>query len=211
MILTLGDSFTHGAELANPEQTAWPVKLGQLLGLEVDNQGRQAQGNTYIFRHAVRAVSQHRYDLVVIGWTDVSRIELTTSAGDPTSITAHHTQKIMASSCREDWVREYYARHYSDSYHYQLWTCYMLSLQGLFKQLKQPYLMINIAGLHDRYDQHRAELEPLWNQLDQSRFVGWPHRGMIEIAADAPFGPGGHPLELGHERIACEIAEHIRN
>ena len=87
----------------------------------------------------------------------------------------------------------------------------MLSLQGLFKQLKQPYLMINIAGLHDRYDQHRAELEPLWNQLDQSRFVGWPHRGMIEIAADAPFGPGGHPLELGHERIACEIAEHIRN
>ena len=211
MILTLGDSFTQGSELADPGQTAWPARLGQLLGLEVDNQGLQAQGNTYIFRHAVRAVSQHSYDLVVIGWTDVSRIELTTPEGYPTTITAHHEQKMIASCCREDWVREYYTQHYSDSYHYQLWTCYMLSLQGLFKQLKQPYLMINIAGLQGRYDRYLPELEPLWNQLDQSRFVGWPHRGMIEIAADAPRGPGNHPLELGHERIANEIAKYIRH
>ena len=212
MILTLGDSFTAGTELADPGQTAWPAKLGQLLGLEVDNRGHQAQGNTYIFRHAVQAVSQHSYDLVVIGWTDVSRIELTTPSGQPTSITAHHLQPYLISGpCREAWVREYYTQHYSDSYSYQLWTCYMLALQGLFKQRKQPYLMINVAGLQGTYDQCPSELELLWDQLDLSCFVGWPHRGMIEIAADAPRGPGGHPLELGHERIAREIAEYLRS
>lgn len=39
----------------------------------------------------------------------------------------------------------------------------------------------------------------------------WINGSMVEWMGDCPKGPGGHPLELGHKRIAEHINEHIRN
>ena len=42
-------------------------------------------------------------------------------------------------------------------------------------------------------------------------WFGHENDGMVEWMGDCPKGPGGHPLELGHQRIAKKINEHIRN
>ena len=42
-------------------------------------------------------------------------------------------------------------------------------------------------------------------------WMDWQSEGMIEWMGDCPKGPGGHPLTLGHQRIANKINEHIRN
>jgi hypothetical protein len=42
-------------------------------------------------------------------------------------------------------------------------------------------------------------------------WLGWPRAGFVEWMWDCPKGPGGHPLELGHQRIAEKINEYIRN
>ena len=39
----------------------------------------------------------------------------------------------------------------------------------------------------------------------------WIPGSMVEWMGDCPKGPGGHPLESGHQRIAEKINEHIRN
>ena len=46
-------------------------------------------------------------------------------------------------------------------------------------------------------------------QIDTSRFIGWPNKGIVEWAYGAEHGPGGHPLANGHERIADTVLRAI--
>jgi hypothetical protein len=39
----------------------------------------------------------------------------------------------------------------------------------------------------------------------------WIPGSMVEWMGDCPKGPGGHPLELGHKRIAKHVKEYIGN
>jgi hypothetical protein len=89
--------------------------------------------------------------------------------------------------------------------------CDVLALQGYFKSINQKYLFVNLAGLKDYYNEYYNDLHHLWDKLDTQYYVGWPQEGFLEFQGDCPIGPGGHPLELGHERIADKIYEHIRN
>ena len=57
------------------------------------------------------------------------------------------------------------------------------------------------AEMHDR----------LAEQIHAEMFIGWDKFGMIELTKGCAPGPGGHPMEKGHERIADEIAKHIGN
>ena len=44
MLYTVGDSFTYGQELPNPEQQAWPALLADRLGYRLINDGRPGVG-----------------------------------------------------------------------------------------------------------------------------------------------------------------------
>ena len=211
MILTVGDSFTYGEELSNRTISAWPYLIGQQLNKTVTNLGKSGASNTYIFRTTIEAIARQAYDLVVVQWTDPSRIEISDSTGNAYNITANVGQKLMPGPCRVDWVKELYANYYSDAYNYKMWSCYVLALQDLFKFRKQPYVMINLAGLKEYYTENFKHLAHIWNHVDSDYFVGWPTDGILDIQGDCPRGSGGHPLELGHERIANEIAKYIRN
>ena len=57
----------------------------------------------------------------------------------------------------------------------------------------------------------KLDIEYLINQIDTTYYIGWPNQGLTTWMGDCPKGPGGHPLELGHQRIAEHINEHIRN
>jgi hypothetical protein len=201
MILTAGDSFTYGEELDNRLEEAWPYLLGQHLNSPVENLGQCGESNDTIVRLVLRALGQRRYDLVVVGWTHWARFEVWNEKNrQPVTV-------MPASQIDLPWIRDYWRYSYDDDYSIGRWAQQAVLLQGFLKSLGQPYLFINVSGLHHM----PREYEYLYQQLDPGCFVGWPSRGMIEITRDTPRGPGGHPLALGHKRIADEIITYIRH
>jgi len=46
--------------------------------------------------------------------------------------------------------------------------------------------------------------------IDKDRFIGWPTEGIVEWVYGTPHGPGGHPLEQGHQIIANKILESLQ-
>jgi hypothetical protein len=51
--------------------------------------------------------------------------------------------------------------------------------------------------------------QDLLKHVDLTHFAGWPDHGLCEWFGDAPKGTHGHPLELGHERIADKVYEYL--
>ena len=62
-----------------------------------------------------------------------------------------------------------------------------------------------------KLEQNKLEAVQLSGQVDTEYCIDWPNGHMCEWMGNSPKGPGGHPLELGHQRIAERINEHIRN
>jgi hypothetical protein len=89
-------------------------------------------------------------------------------------------------------------------------------LQSYFKQNNQRYLFLSTFGIWSdlreaHYDEYMLKLQYLVDQVDSACYIDWPKWGMVDWQGDCPRGPGGHPLELGHQRIAERINEHIRH
>jgi hypothetical protein len=207
MLLSIGDSFTYGQELANREVDAWPYVLARKLNLGVDNSAVPAGSNDRTFRFAVNGCLSNKYKLIVCGWTEVSRID-TSVNGKELQITSGSTwlHKKMP------WVKEYYANHYDERLAQESWLSKLITLQELFKSRKQKYLFVSMDSRWD-WDEyyHKLELMHLVEQIDKNNYAGWPEEGFTHWQGEAPLGPNGHPLELGHQRIADKIYEHIRN
>ena len=207
MILTVGDSFTYGAELADREQDAWPFVLGRELNLDVENLAVPAGSNDRTFRVAVDRVVQNEYDLVICGWTEVSRID--------TTVNGKELQITSGSTWLHDkfpWVKDYYANHYSEQLAQETWLTKVLTLQDFFKHRNQKYIFASMNG-YDAWEEYFGNLglTHLVEQIDKSNYIEWPNNGFTAFVNGAPLGPNGHPLELGHQRIADKIYEHIRN
>lgn len=209
-ILTVGDSFTYGEELENRETQAWPYLLAMAMNATVLNLGQGGASNDYIFRTAIEETVHTTYDLVIVQWSEPSRMEVW--HGDrPISVTAHSNwNKIGQLS----WMQDYYKYSYNDLFRYRTWYAHVIALQEYFKSKQQKYLFCNLAGLQGYYrdvDGYYNSLKHLWSSVDEQYYVGWPTDGFLEFQGDCEKGPGGHPLELGHKRISNKIYEHIRN
>jgi hypothetical protein len=203
MILTLGCSFTAGEELDNVDQ-AWPSLIGQRLGQPVENLGESGSCNASMVRKLLAHTSHCAYDLVVIGWTDPNRFE------------AWHEQQhrpvtiMIDSQAGLAWTDDYYRYSYNPQWAWERWIDQVVLAQEYLTARNQPYLFVSVAGTPD-YNDRSQQIAHVCQLIRADRFVGWPARGMIQIAADAEQGPGGHPLARGHERIANEIISYIRN
>ena len=203
MILTLGCSFTHGDELTDREGQAWPYLVGRWLDQTVLNLGQSGSCNASMVRKLLAQTSQTCYDLVIIGWTDPNRFEVWHELEQrPVTVMAN-------SSANLGWTSDYYRASYNRQYSWERWVEQTVLVQEYLTARGQPYLFVSVAGTPDYADRSRA-IPGVCELVQADRFVGWPLRGMIEMAADAPRGPYGHPLELGHQRIADEIVQYLR-
>ena len=210
MILTIGCSFTYGTELLDREKTAWPYLLASVLNTTVLNQAQGGASNDYIFRTAIEQTVHTTYDLVVIQWSEPSRMEVW-HKDQPISVTANSNWAKIGNL---SWMQDYYKHSYNDLFRYRTWYTHVIALQEYFKNKQQKYLFCNLAGLQGYYedeDGYYNQLAHLWDNIDEQYYVGWPIDGLLEFQGDCPKGPGGHPLELGHERISNKIYEHIGN
>lgn len=211
-LLTVGDSFTYGDEL-DDHYRAWPYRLADLLGWEVHNMGRSGSGNSGIIRRCIEELSTTHYDLVIIGWTSPGRIEWKDDIGaeynlwpgypTTTEFFEHHPWRVD--------LLNFINQYHNSSYLYQQYLIQVISLQSYFKVNNINYKMIDVRQ-KDYYRLVGKEMHnTLEKQVDTDNFIGWEKFGMIELTASFPKGKGGHPLELGHERIANEFKKYIRD
>jgi hypothetical protein len=217
-VLTVGCSFTEGTELSDPGKDSWPMLLGQMNNWQVNNQGKGGGSNDRSIRIVFDEI-QNNYDLIIFAWTIYDRFEVSRNnnqgRADPIQtidVTVNLSQKVS----NLQWATEYYLQHNDRYYNYQKWFRQIIQLQSYFKQINQKYIFCNTFGImsdlnEHSYNEFMPKLEYLTSQVDSTYYIGWPQWGFFEWQGDCPKGPGGHPLELGHQRIAEKINEHIRH
>ena len=199
MIFTIGDSFTYGEELLDRENQAWPYLLAKKLDTTVINLGKCGGSADRCFRIVVNNISKNKYKLVIVAWPFPHRIEAWNNISNKPICTNPNDDFNLS------WVNDWYKFSYDKDFMFERWFCQILALQSFLKQIGQDYLFLNVAGLQGEYDSYKNPLEHIWDNIDKTNYVGWPREGLIEFQGDCLKGPGGHPLELGHQRIADKI------
>ena len=211
-LLTVGDSFTFGDELAD-RNVAWTLLLCKQLGYEVTNLGKPSKSNTYIVRHAIEHA--HDYDLIVIAWSHFARIEFADDHGLYELWPGNRGNLFNNELDYRKNLLEYINRHHSDQYLYSQYLINIILLQSYLKQNNKKYIMLD--SFNECYDptspreKMRLSMPQLVNQIDSIYYLGWPNETMMEWTYGCSKGPGGHFLEQGHEQVANKIYEHIRH
>lgn len=211
-LLTVGDSFTYGDELTDIYQ-AWPYHLADLLDYEVHNLGLSGSSNDSIVRRTLNELSNNRYDLLVIGWTSPGRIEWKDQVGIPYNVWPGYPINSKFTNehpWRADLI-DFVSKHHNAEYLYQRYLMQVLLLQSYCQHNGIDLLMMDIMQINYYRSVGREQHDKLESQIDKTKFIGWDKFGMSELTKGLPKGPGKHPLEQGHKKIAKTIYEHIRN
>jgi len=210
-LLALGDSFTIGAELKNPDKDSYPSLLAQSNGWQVNNLAVGGASNDKIIRLLFENINDG-YDVIIIGWSYPDRMEINANCDvvSPMDISPTYASKLNYT-----WALEYYAKHYNRLLNYKKHWAEVVMLQSYLKSRGQKYIFCNITGLQSdigsAYNDYINELNYIFKQIDLTYYIGWPESGMVEWAFPSPKGPGGHFLEEGHRKVADKINEYIRN
>jgi hypothetical protein len=205
-LLTVGDSFTYGEELAELP-SAWPSLLATRLNYILTNLAKPGSGNTRMVRHGVEQVNN--YDMVIIAWSHFARIEMADENGFydlwPGGGTLPHKQY---SPWRWE-IIEYFSRHHDDDYLYRQYLLNIILLQNFFKANNKRYLMLDSFGNHQTNARTANTNKDLLDQIDTTYYVGWPDSTMMEWTYQCPIGDRGHFLEQGHVKVAEKIYSHM--
>lgn len=220
MIYTIGDSFTFGDELPGsiilknfikPSELAWPSLLEKKWNKPVTNLGRPASGNTRLIKRAMDCVFKGDAEFIIVAWTSPYRIEWCDSdgiydiwAGRNIKFLDDH-RKVLVEIMERDNCDNV------DRWQYNQWLRDVILLQSFFKIHNQRYLMLQSHLSQKLNNRWWGEYTNLTDQVDSTYFLGWPSEGMTEWIGNTTRGPGGHPLEDGHQQIAKKIDEYIRN
>jgi hypothetical protein len=205
-LLTVGDSFTYGDELPD-RSLAWPNLLGQKLGYEVTNLAKSGIGNTQIVRSVVE--NYHQFDLIIVAWSHYARIEFADELGIYDTWPGHKGIMFSGDTSFRLNLLEYIDRHHNDQYLFNQYLLNSILLQNLLTNNNKKYLWL--ASFGNNLDFRRYANPNLVSQLNVNNIVGQFEETMMEWTYGCPKGPGGHFLELGHQRVADKINEHIRN
>jgi hypothetical protein len=212
-LYTVGDSFTYGEELSVP-QHAWPSVLCDMLGLDwsLVNEGRPGTSNAWCVKRTINAVIEHKPDLIVVGWTSCGRQEFNDAQGVFTiwpgcTPHAYWLNPDQAQDVDRGTISRWLTMHSESVYEFRNWIRQVILLQCFLKQHNIEYRFVNTFDNLNLLQQLNHNADDLISLIDTDCFVGWPNQQMVEMMADAPKGPGGHPLELGHQRIAEKIYE----
>lgn len=209
MIYAIGDSFTYGSELAD-QKSAWPSVLSGMIGEPIINKGRPGSGNTRIVKRAIDVILGDA-DMVLLGWTNPNRLEFANDQSGEIwdAWPGRELRNVTTADHRASLVK-YLTLHDTPEYYYRQWLRQIILIQNLCKANRVKCLMFSacvVAEFNKRYAMQNMDLV---QHIDTDLYAGWPNFGAQEWTYGLPNGPGGHPLELGHQRIAEKINEHIR-
>ena len=207
MIYCIGDSFTYGEELTDREQ-AWPAVLGKKLNQPVINWGKPATGNYRIVKRAMDAVFAGA-SMIVIGWSDPARQEFADDLGITDLWAGRDYSRIQTCNDHRRDLIKYMTAYDVPGYYYAKWLRQIILTQTFCRANQIPCMMFSACNAEDWNRNYMFDHANLIDRVDSSTYAGWPLSGSTEWTFGTPHGPGGHPLEQGHEIIAEKIYEHI--
>lgn len=147
MILTNGCSFTEGYDLPDREST-WPFRLGKIINKPVVNLALGGGSNERIFRTTKEFLIAHNPELIVIGWTQFDRTEISHSEGAyiraaPWGCIAEcETQFNNLPELHKNWI----LLNQNTWVNYRNWIHNVLFLEKYFKLAEIPYLFFTAFG-----------------------------------------------------------------
>jgi hypothetical protein len=210
-ILTVGDSFTYGEELADLDH-AWPVLLSKQLDTNLVNLARPGSGNKRMVRHVLEQVANgHPLDLVVVAWSSPGRMEFADSNGFFDLWPGYSGNMFKREQSWRIELLEYINRHHNEEWIYRQYLLDIILLQSFLKEHNIPYVMCKTVGNEYYHHTFFTQMKPIAQLINGDHFLGWPNEGMSEWTFNSPQGPNGHFLEEGHIIVANRIYEHIRN
>ena len=181
MILVNGCSFTSGEE----SPIAWPSLI-----VDTVNIAQAGASNDYILRTTVEYIEEHGADHVIIAWTSPHRIEI--------------SQKHLTATSQAKYGRivDEVFKDWDGFWAFNKFLVQVKLLASYLKGKNIPYVFVSAFDIQTMAS---------YSTIAPDTYLGWPYEGLVEWMGDCPKGPGGHPLELGHQRIAETINEHIRH
>jgi len=205
-IVTAGCSFTYGYGLEDPSKQSWPAVLAERLGCDLTNLAVPGAGNTYIANSIIdNHVVDPDCDLVVIGWSFFSRMDL-----------CHHNGKIMHlshnSRNNKDLVAMLYGNYMHLPYAYKKYLNTVLLMQGWLESKKIDYMMFDaISGNHDSVFLEDDLTRGLTKNIDRQRFIGFGVKNLDNMTDPAHRLPDGHPDHRAHARMAEILHDFLLN
>ena len=222
-IVSIGDSFTRGDELPGTENNStyishlsWTAQLANLLNCQAVNFGKSGCSNERIIKRAIDVTLSKSADIIIVAWSNPVRTEFVDHDGLFSAWPTRNIEFMSGGLGRRTLIKTLAVNETTEiiRYHHRKWLRQILMLQALFEKYNQRYIMIQS---HESQNFNRQWIvksnlnEDLSRHIDTTYFCGWPTEGIVEWAGDAPRGKNGHPLELGHQRVAEKINEYIRN
>ena len=204
LLYTLGCSFTYGEELQDPVTQSWPALLAKKIGYDVINHGKPGRGNNYIVKTAIKQVPKLKPDLVIVAWTSCGRMEFA-DRYSVYDIWPGCQRRFEKPYPHRDTLIKYITSYHNELHQYRNWLQSVILLQDFFKLRNINYRFVNTFDNHELTKKYAKVSQEYIELIDIDRFVGWPDYSMMEWMGDCLKGSGGHPLELGHDRIATEI------
>lgn len=215
LLYTLGDSFTYGEELPDPTTQSWPALLANKLDYDLHNRGRPGCGNNYMIKTAIKEVPVLKPDLVIVAWTSCGRMEFA-DRYSVFDVWPGSERNFERPRPHRQTLEKYITTYNNELYQYRNWLRSVILLQDFFKLRNINYRFVNTFDNQWLVEKYAANSKEYTNLIDTSNFLGWPNFGLTEWQNNWPVGPicshgpGGHPLELGHRRIASKIHELLK-
>jgi len=161
-----------------------PVAWPVLLPVTNINIAMPGYSNDAIIRSTVQFIERDPdqfTEYAIIAWTTPHRTEVNSKHLTPTS---HQKYGSICDQVFLDWDDDWAV----NKFHTQV-----VLLDAYLKSKSIPYIFIRTFD------------------VPNSNIGNWVPGSIVEWMGDCPKGPGGHPLELGHQRIAEHVKEYIRN
>lgn len=205
-LIAFGDSFTYGTELTD-RLDSWPQVLGNYLKIESKNYAVPGASNSKILRNLLYAGTDS--DIVIIGWSIFSRIEMSDSLGSYDCWPGKNYIGEPKDTDRKI-IYEYLNKNYNEEWLYNEYLTKVILAQNYLHHNNVKYIMFD-AFENNKY-RHYGNLE-LVKQIKSQFFVTWPNDTLMEWVhgIDETRAPKGHFSELGHQIVAKRLYEYIRN
>jgi hypothetical protein len=153
----------------------------KLLLCPVMNRAQPGYSNDAIIKTTVIAVENNKPNYAIIAWTTPNRIEVNGQHLTPSS---HRKYGSICDHVFLDWDEEWAITKFLTQ---------VVMLDAYLRDRNIPYVFVRTFD------------------VPNCNVGNWMPGSIVEWMGDCPKGPGGHPLELGHQRIADKINEHIRH
>lgn len=204
-LITFGDSFTFGQELADPKKDCWAQLVANYLDVPLINTAFPGNSNCNIMEQIVKENYEH-YDFVIVCFSSISRLYFEDQFGWFTTIPKikedHHFRKD---------ITEILHKHISEEYFFRKWLTQIIYIQEFLKSRQTRYFFVKAFENFDLSLVKKKSNYSLINMIDQNMFIGGLTESFDTLTADFPRGKFLHPLEEAHEYFANMINVRLKN